>query len=42
VVKNVQKLLGGARNGGRWRRSFAKNLWHDETVTVSAFRVEKT
>jgi len=42
VVKNVRKLPGGAQNGGRRWRSFTKNWWRDETVRVSAFRVEKT
>ena len=42
MVKNVQKLHRGARNGGRRWRSFAKNWWRDETVKVSAFHTEKT
>jgi len=41
VVKNVRKLPRGAQNGGRQRRSFAKNWWRDETVRVFVFRAEK-
>jgi len=40
--EKVQKLPGGAQNGGRQWKRFAKQWWRDETIRVSAFRVEIT